>query len=360
MMNLLQTSGAIDLVRELLPNSVRSSDGGAEVIFTGTGSAIPCKHRNVSGIHLQMTNRNGMLLDVGEGTIGQLARAKQHETLEDILRRIRAVWISHPHADHHLGILRLLSDRNQHHGGTDKPLILIAPSQLRDFLSEYETVDPHVFGSYVFLDCNAVSKRSTSGGKSWAEEEILCRLKDELGITDIVSTPVQHCAHSYAVTLHGTSFGTVAYSGDCRPSRKFAEDALGADLLIHEATFTDGMEAEAALKRHSTVGEALHVATLMNAKSVILTHFSQRFPKIPPVSNNIGQEPLTTTPVIFAFDYMRLTPQNLVAASMITPALRLLYPQESTMEDTDEVDMKDMAADAALGTPGLFAQKEIL
>jgi ribonuclease Z len=361
MMNLLQTSGALHLVRGLLPNQARGSNGGAEVIFTGTGSAIPCKHRNVSGIYLQMTNHNGILLDIGEGTIGQLARAKQHESIEDILRRIRAVWISHPHADHHLGILRLLADRTRCLGATDKSLILIAPSRLRDFLLEYEKVDPLVVGSYIFLDSNSISTRSPPGGMDRANDTVLQRLQVELGITDIRSTPVQHCAHSYAVTLRGTSFGTVAYSGDCRPSRNFAEDAQGADLLIHEATFTDGMEAEASLKRHCTVGEALEIAHLMNSKATVLTHFSQRFPKIPPVSLSDSQHQHTAVPLIFAFDYMRLTPQNLVTASNITPALRLLYPEESRLDDADELDNIGTAVDAGvLETPGLFAQKEIL
>ena len=360
-MNSLLTSGAINLVRELLPNPVMSSAEGAQVLFTGTGSAVPCKHRNVSGIYLQMMNQNGILLDVGEGTVGQLARAKQPKALDDILRRLRAVWISHPHADHHLGILRLLTDRSRFLGVSDQPLILIAPSQLKDFLLEYESVDPLIVGSYNFLDCNLISKRFPPGNKDKTELEILQRLKDELGITDIHSTPVQHCAHSYAVTLHGTSFGTVAYSGDCRPSRNFADDAQNADLLIHEATFTDGMEAEAALKRHCTVGEALSIAQRMNAKSVILTHFSQRFPKIPPVSQRTTQDPRGEVPVIFAFDYMRVTPRNLLAASMITPALRLLYPEELTMDDPDDLETTAMTVEAGvLGTPGIFAQKELL
>ena len=41
-----------------------------ELLFTGTGSAIPCKHRNVTGMYLRFHNGNAMLLDVGEGTTG--------------------------------------------------------------------------------------------------------------------------------------------------------------------------------------------------------------------------------------------------------------------------------------------------
>jgi ribonuclease Z len=120
------------------------------------------------------------------------------------------------------------------------------------------------------------------------------------------------------------------------------------------------MEAEANLKRHSTVGEALEVAKQMRAKNVVLTHFSQRYPRIPPI--NAGVRELAELPstdlrsVIFAFDFMTLTPANLVAAYKLTPALRLLYPEEVANEDEPQ----ESSALKALEIPGLFAQKEIL
>ena len=355
--SLLETSGAIDLAQQLTADSGNGNIyPHGELIFTGTGSAIPCKHRNVSGIYLQMANRNAILLDIGEGTLGQLLRVKHQEDHLDVLRRIRAVWISHPHADHHLGILRLLAERQALLGVQEEPVIVIAPQNLIRFLKEYERVDPHVAGSYVVLDCLDIVAKSTMQ----RHQKIHNRLQSELGITAIQSIPVQHCAHSYAVELKGTSFGTVAYSGDCRPSRSFAEAAQSADVLIHEATFMDGMEAEASLKRHSTVGEALEVASTMKAKNVVLTHFSQRYPKIPPVSARNGTVATEADiPVVFAFDFMKLTPCNLKAASKITPALRLLYPDQAVVDEDDS--SADIAVDSgALDVPGLFAQNELL
>ena len=45
--------------------------GQGEVIFLGTGSALPSKYRNVTGIYLRLP-RGGMLLDCGEGSFHQL------------------------------------------------------------------------------------------------------------------------------------------------------------------------------------------------------------------------------------------------------------------------------------------------
>ena len=48
-------------------------------------------------------------------------------------------------------------------------------------------------------------------------------------------------------------------------------------MLVHEATFEDGMEEDAVKKRHSTVGEAVKVGTDAGAYRTVLTHFSQRY-----------------------------------------------------------------------------------
>lgn len=337
------------IISELEPQPHNDNQKRGELIFTGTGSAIPCKYRNVSGICLRMENGNSMLLDVGEGTIGQLLRIRHSESSRDLVVGIKAVWISHPHADHHLGIIRLLEDRANL---TDDRLTLIAPTNLFYFLRDYEDVDSSINGSYNFINCRDLTTESTKSDDLVGK---LKKLEVDLGVKSCVSVPVAHCPNSFAVILNGTPFGSVAYSGDCRPSRRFAAAALNVDLLIHEATFADGMEAEANVKRHCTVGEALTVARDMKAKNVVLTHFSQRYPKIPPLSTDEA-ESLIPFPVIFAFDYMKVSPSTLIAASKITPAMRLLYPDEpsKSMDDEDSVAMD------ALQTPGLFAQSSLL
>lgn len=335
---LVKDSGASTLAKELLAECalcVNESFSG-ELFFTGTGSAIPCKHRNVSGICLTSPNGNSILLDVGEGTVGQLLRANSGPT-SSTLAHIKAVWISHPHADHHLGILRLLHDRK-----APDPLLLMCPSPIISFLTEYCSMDSDLSSAYVAVNCNDLIREN-------AKASFL--LKEALGIDSSFAVPVTHCPYSFGLILEGTCFGKLVYSGDCRPSSQLAKCALGADLLIHEATFEDGMEVEATLKRHSTIGEALSVGMEMKAKCVVLTHFSQRYPKVPPTPvNHEG-----SIPVIFAFDFMRLSPSNLVMASKVTPAIRLLYPEESEGRQGAETE-----AESIMAIPGLFAQSELL
>lgn len=45
-----------------------------EITFLGTGSSQPSKYRNVSSIYINLFTQGGILLDCGEGTLGQLKR----------------------------------------------------------------------------------------------------------------------------------------------------------------------------------------------------------------------------------------------------------------------------------------------
>ena len=96
-------------------------------------------------------------------------------------------------------------------------------------------------------------------------------------------------------------------------------------MLVHEATFEDGMEEDAVKKRHSTVGEAVKVGTDAGAYRTVLTHFSQRYPKVPVFKG--GQR------VGVAFDLMRLDfKTGLPRVPSFLEAARSLFPEEEDAE----------------------------
>lgn len=52
--------------------NVRRDD--LEIVLLGTGSSQPSKYRNVSSIYVNLFSKGGLLLDCGEGTLGQMKR----------------------------------------------------------------------------------------------------------------------------------------------------------------------------------------------------------------------------------------------------------------------------------------------
>lgn len=81
------------------------------VTTLGTGSAIPSKYRNVSSTLLDIPNLGGILLDCGEGTLGQLRRKYGAGGIKKMYEELRMIFVSHMHADHHLGLQAILEDR---------------------------------------------------------------------------------------------------------------------------------------------------------------------------------------------------------------------------------------------------------
>jgi len=93
-----------------------------EIIPLGTGSAMPSKYRNVSATLLRVPGVGSILFDCGETTLGQLARLYGREELPKVLKDIKCIYISHLHADHHLGTAAVLKAIYQvKHNGEPAP-----------------------------------------------------------------------------------------------------------------------------------------------------------------------------------------------------------------------------------------------
>lgn len=144
----------------------------------------------------------------------------------------------------------------------------------------------------------------------------------------MVACRVKHFRKSYALSMeipyqNGDKNGLfkLAYSGDTGPSDEFVEIGQNADLLIHEATFTDELEDVANRYHHSTLSMAIKQAQNMHAKHTILTHFSSRFSILPDLNvkldDNMG----------IAFDYMEVHPNDLPRLNGLIAKYKEAFPQ---------------------------------
>lgn len=299
----------------------------AEVITLGTGSAAPSKYRNVSATLLRVPGYGTYLFDCGENTLGQLKRVLG-EDLPEVLRDLKAIWISHLHADHHLGTTSVIQAWNEatkvDESTKNNKLIVASDEGMIDWLREYSGVED--FG-YERLQLIAMSGRwGQNLFKQFEPEQT-----QACGLSSIQACRVEHCAGSLAVVFNYPNGFKVAYSGDCRPSREFARIGQKATLLIHEATFDDELQGDAYAKKHSTTSEALNVGRNMGARRILLTHFSQRYQKIPMMGNTDGIDQVA----IVAFDYMRVKIEDFAKVVAFRPALIKLYENVLPGENED-------------------------
>jgi ribonuclease Z len=70
---------------------------------------------------------------------------------------------------------------------------------------------------------------------------------------------------------------TIAITGDTAPSHATVAAAADAELLIHDASFSEEEVQRAADTGHSTVGQAAAVAREANVKMLALVHISSRY-----------------------------------------------------------------------------------
>lgn len=313
-----------------------------EITTLGTGSAIPSKYRNVSSTLVRVPGHGSYLIDCGENTVGQMKRMFTPDKLVEILKDLKMIWISHLHADHHLGtvgVMKLWYDI-VHKGqkgpfpestnvpetilataldvarNGNSPLAIVCGEAMSTFLLEYAMVEDFGLSRSLMFGVSGAKADNLRRRITYQSQVFLLPTHEKvdrdsyaalLGVTDIQAVFVEHCYMAQAVAF---SVGTankkqikIAYSGDCRPSAPFAMIGRNADVLIHEATFDDGLVGDARAKNHCTTSEALLVAEAMAAKAVVLTHFSQRYQNMPVIKPSLSNtEPISASDVEEAAD----------------------------------------------------------
>lgn len=272
------------------------------VTFIGTSSARPTVARNTSALSIQ---REGdlYLFDCGEGTQRQMMRYAVGFT-------VKAIFLTHMHADHHLGTVGLL--RTMSLQGREEPLAIYTPPGGEDLvgqavgleveeliypvqlcplapgeqvrcseytISAYKVNHPGGANGYVFKEDTRPGRFSTERAAELGVPEgpVFGRLQrgEEIEMEDgRIVTPDQ-------VLGPARPGRTVVYTGDTAPCEATVEAAGGCDMLIHEATFSEEETERAGRTGHSTAGQAGEIARQAGARQLVLTHLSARYSERP-------------------------------------------------------------------------------
>lgn len=284
------------------------------IVMLGTGCSVPNKVRNTSGILVRITEHSSIVLDCGEGTLGQIIRFYGITKAKKILRTIKAIYVSHMHADHHMGLIGLLLYRKQL---TKDSLFLLVPKSMTAWLNFYNDHFERICDQYEIVKNNDVYQNFHS-----LPAVVESVLYNSLNVKSIDTTYVAHCSMAYGIAITFKDGKKIVYSGDTMFSQNLVNLGKDCDMLIHEATMENGLEKLAKRKLHSTTSEAIKAGKFMDAKFVLLTHFSQRYSKIPSIPDN-------ETNVGLAYDNMELKLPQLPLLPLFYPCIKVMFQEYS-------------------------------
>lgn len=262
-----------------------------------------------------------MLLDCGESTWETMCSMLGKDRAQMCVNSLVAVWISHKHADHCLGLPGILAARSPQR----PPLILALPAIVWDWIREGY---PYLLDRVKYVHCARFSSAANAAGSSGNRATGSARdVMAAAGFTAWQCVRVRHCFDAYGIVLEHSEGWKVVVSGDTEPCDELVAAGVNATLLVHEATFSCELASDAAAKRHSTIGQALEAAQRMGAWRVILTHFSQRYSKFAPA---LQQLPFAAAARAFAvFDGTRVQFADLWLLPVISRAMEMLGTEEA-------------------------------
>ncbi|PAD22132.1 ribonuclease Z [Terribacillus saccharophilus] len=273
-----------------------------ELHFLGTGAGLPSKDRNVTSICLSMPQERQAvwMFDCGEAT--------QHQLLYSPLKpgKIEKIFITHLHGDHIYGLPGLLSTRSFQQ--SDLQLEIYGPLGIKEFIE----VSLRVSGSNVAssliiheiepgrifedegwtVDAVQLSHGITCLGYIVEEKAVQGELKvEKLRHLGISPGPIYRQIKNQEITElpDGQQIKRSDVVGPDKPGRKIAilgdttylpelkDNVEGADILVHESTFSADEPEMAKAYGHSTALQAASLASKANVKKLILTHISARY-----------------------------------------------------------------------------------
>ncbi|MBB3083838.1 ribonuclease Z [Geodermatophilus sabuli] len=267
-----------------------------ELVVLGTASQAPTRERNHNG-YLLRWDGEGLLFDPGEGTQRQLLLAGVPSSA------ITRICLTHFHGDHCLGlpgvVQRMSLDRVPHPvpahypaSGAEYFARLRAASVFHDVLDLREEPvradGPVAAGPSWTLEARRLDHPVEAFGYRLVEPDGRRMLPDALAAAGVAGPDVGRLQREGVIDAGGRTVRLADVSAP-RPGQRFAFvmdtrscDAVraladGVDLLVAESTFLDEDAVLALEYGHLTARQAATVAAECGVRTLVLTHFSQRY-----------------------------------------------------------------------------------
>jgi ribonuclease BN (tRNA processing enzyme) len=220
------------------------------VTVLGSGTCVPSLARSSCSVLVETGGRK-WLIDSGAGTLRRLLEAGT------TIAELSHLLFSHLHPDHTSDLVPLLFATKYPDGVTrSEALTIVAGQGFADFFRRLKGA----YGHWIDLDEGMlrIVEMSTAGGDHV-----------RLGGIDLHTAPVEHSPQSIAFRITSPGGRRLVYSGDTDDCESLVDLARGADLLICESAFPEGLKA----RGHLTPAAAGGIAARAGVRRLMLTHF---------------------------------------------------------------------------------------
>jgi ribonuclease Z len=262
------------------------------LFFAGTAGSVPTPRRGLPALLLR-AGGDRILFDCGEGTQQQLLRSIG-------LPDVDAIFITHFHLDHWLGLVGMLKTFDLR--GRERTLHVYGPPGLRALFHDLKPLmgrtlyplqvtelEPHgevPFGGYTIASF-PVQHRLRAYGYAFVENDRPGRFDvaaaRALGVTEgpdfgrLQRGETVDGVRPEQVVGRDRAGRRIVVSGDTSPAQTVDVYAHAAEVLVHEATFCDDEKARARETGHSTARQAAELARDAGVHLLALTHLSTRY-----------------------------------------------------------------------------------
>lgn len=272
-----------------------------QLTILGASGAIPAYGRFTSSQYLNIQNRH-FLIDCGEGA--QLQIAKTNISLHKITR----IFISHLHGDHYLGLMGLLFTMHLNHRETDlhlyshRGLDEIILTQLKhshsvlnykihfhelipgrhEVIYDDEVITIESFPLMHRLACSGFLFKEKTKPRRIDKDRLPPDMKlqyiAQLKLGNDIHDEEGHLLYKNEnYTLAPRPSHSYAYCSDTALFPELTRYLKDVDLLYHEATFMEDEREKAQITFHSTASDAARLAQMLNAKKLLIGHYSARY-----------------------------------------------------------------------------------
>jgi ribonuclease Z len=262
------------------------------LFFAGTAGSVPTARRGLPAL-LVRAGGERILFDCGEGTQQQLLRSVG-------LPELDAIFITHFHLDHWLGLLGMVKTFDLR--ARERPLTIYGPPGIEQLFTGLRPIvgrtgypltivdlEPHDeirFESFI-VSAFPVKHRVEAYGYAIVEDDRPGRFDVAAARALGVQAGPDFGRLQRGETVNGVAPEQVVgpdrpgrrivYSGDTMPTQTTEVYAHRADVLIHEATFCEDERARAKETGHSTARQAAQLAADADVHLLALTHLSTRY-----------------------------------------------------------------------------------